>query len=112
MNIKKIKAALTAILLALPAISIAAPPTAPGLPNQITSVWDVFIKILNFIWPVFIGFAIIMFIVAGFFFLTANGEPGKLSTARTSVIWGIVGVAVGVIAFSIPYIIQKELVGN
>ena len=101
------------ILLMVAPIMARATLSEPNTPNQVTGgVIDIVNTILDFIWPVFIGFAVIMFVVAGFFFLTANGEPGKLSTARTSVIWGIVGVAVGVIAFSIPYIIQKELVGN
>lgn len=60
-----------------------------------------------FIWPLFIGFAVIMFIIAGFKFLSAQGEPEGVKDAQKSVMWGVVGVVVGVLAFSIPFLIQN-----
>lgn len=62
--------------------------------------------ILRLLWILFIAFAVIMFIIAGFNFLAAQGEPGKVKDARNALIWGIVGVVVGVIAFSLPFILQ------
>ncbi|OGZ64039.1 MAG: hypothetical protein A3A98_03790 [Candidatus Staskawiczbacteria bacterium RIFCSPLOWO2_01_FULL_40_39] len=108
MNKKLAIATLT--LMALPVLSMAdfqpgpVPDTNPNL-----DVVGIFNAIFNFIWPFFIGFAVIMFIVAGFQFLTAQGEPGKVTQARNSLIWGAVGVAVGVLAFSIPFVIRNQL---
>ena len=68
-----------------------------------------FDKIFNFIWPFFLGFAIIMFIVAGFIFLTASGEAGKVKTAKDAVLWGIIGIIVAILSFSIPGIIGTLL---
>lgn len=62
--------------------------------------------ILSSIWMLFIAFAIIMFLVAGFQFLKAQGEPGEVATARKSLLWGMVGVLVGVLAFLLPFIIR------
>jgi uncharacterized membrane protein len=42
--------------------------------------------------------AIIMILVAAFQFLTAAGNEEKVSTARKSLIWGLVGIAVALFA--------------
>ncbi|HUB94247.1 MAG TPA: hypothetical protein VMB52_07135 [Verrucomicrobiae bacterium] len=38
--------------------------------------------------------AVIMIIIAGFLFMTANGDSGKITTARHSVMYALVGVIV------------------
>lgn len=95
-------------LLTLPVVVFAV--DNPSLPGTVGAPIDAINRLLNFIWPIFIGFAVIMFIVSGFLFLSANGDPGKISTARHAVLWGIVGVIIGILAFSIPYIIQRTIV--
>lgn len=82
----------------------------PGVPGQVANFNIIINGILNLIWPIFIGFAVIMFIVAGFFFIKAQGEPDELKTARDFLIWGVVGVAVAVMAFTIPYFIQGTII--
>ncbi len=77
--------------------------------NGITSVWTFFNRILNFIWPIFIGIAILMFIVAGFTFLTANGDPSKIKTAQHAVVWAMVGVGVAVLAYSLVIVVTNLL---
>ena len=61
------------------------------------------------IWIVFGLIALIAFIVAGVLFLTSGGDPEKVKLARTAFLWGIVGVIVGIIAFSIVRIIETAL---
>ncbi len=81
-------------------------PLTESLSEQIQWIID---SIFSFIWPIFSAFAILMFIIAGFMFLTANGDPSKTSSAKKALIWGIVGVTVGILAFSIPFIINGLL---
>jgi hypothetical protein len=81
-------------------------PGQPGVGAAINP-WAIFENILNFIWPIFVGVAILMFIYAGFMFLTANGEPGKVATARHALVWGIVGVLVALLAFSLVTILAS-----
>lgn len=110
---KKIDIVLASLtLLGLPGVILAQfnQTQQPFLPaGNITSLWFVIIAILNFIWPIFIGFAIIMLLLAGFLFLTAQGEPSKVKEARFAVIWGVVGIIVGILAFSIPFIVRNQL---
>ncbi len=104
---KKLVALTSAVMLAAPLAIFAI--VQPNTPNTLVgfSVIGLVNTVLNFIWPVFIGFAVIMFIVAAFYFITAQGEAEKVAEARQFVIWGIVGVAVGILAFTIPYVVQN-----
>src|SRR5438309_380054 len=104
---KKLIALTSTALLAVPAVMFAI--TQPNTPNTLVgfSIIGLVNTILNFIWPVFIGFAVIMFIIAAFQFISSQGNPEGVKTARDFVIWGVVGVAVGILAFTIPYVVQN-----
>lgn len=67
-------------------------------------------NLLNIVvWPIFFALSVIMFIVAGFLYLTARGEPGKIQTANKAVIWAIVGIAIAIAGFSATTIINNIL---
>jgi len=91
-------------LTALPLIAKAAggnfdlPPQ--GGPTSINT-YLIMVKILQIIWPMFIGYAIIMFIVAGYKFLANKPEEG-----RKGLLLGVIGVVIGVLAWSLPVIIS------
>ena len=92
----------------LPTVALAF--DAGDRPQEDSVDFDALIEaVFSLIWPIFMGFAIVMFMVAGFQFLTAGGEAGKVAQARQSVIWGVVGVIVGILAFSIPFVVQDLL---
>jgi hypothetical protein len=59
------------------------------------------------VWQLAAGLAVIMFIVAGILFITANGEPGKITTAKNAVIWGVVGIIVATVASFIIGIVNS-----
>jgi len=109
MNKKLITISILSIFLTLPVVVLALAGPGPIPNSQNLSVTQIVNIVLNFIWPIFVGFAVIMFLVAGFLFLTAQGDPGKVGAARQAILWGIIGVVVGVIAFSIPFIIRTTL---
>ena len=58
---------------------------------------------------IFGGIAVIMFVVAGGLFLSAQGDPEKIRQARSAVIWGVAGVIVGILAFSIIAVVISIL---
>lgn len=107
---KKLIALLPSVTLLLLPVAVLAdidPGLAPGAQNlSITQIVNI---VLNFIWPLFVGFAVIFFLIAGFQFLTAQGAPDKIATARMSVLWAVIGVVLGIIAFSIPFIVRTTL---
>ena len=111
MNKKIIAVSASAVLLAMPLVSLAF--SAGGIPNQVPglSINQLIDIIFSIIWPVVVAFAIIMFILAAFMFFTAQGDPEKVTNARNAVLWGVVGMVVALLAFSIPFIVRNTL-GN
>ena len=81
--------------------TVQSPPLATGVPTT-NPVSGVMKNIINYVvWPIAVGVVIVLFIMAGMIFLTAQGEPGKIETARKAVTWGVVGVIIILISFSI-----------
>lgn len=72
--------------------------TIANVPSWINAIVDL-------MWWVFVAGVIILFLFAGLTFLTAQGDPKKLEDARRYVLWGVVGVFVGVLGFSITALI-------
>ncbi len=60
-------------------------------------------------WVVFVFIVVMCFIIAGVIFLTAQGDPAKVKAARSAVLWGIIGVLVGILAFSAELIMRTAL---
>ena len=87
----------------LPIVAQAQPePYAPvvNVP-QISSLQQLIHSLENAAGLVFGAIAVIMFIMAGVLFLTAQGAPEKVQQARQAFLWGVAGVIVGILAFSI-----------
>ena len=98
--------ALTLLFLPVAVLAINIPSFPPGANVNVMTIID---AVFSFIWPLFAGFSVVMFVIAGFMFLLANGDVTKAGGARSAVIWGSVGVAVGVLAFSIPFLVKFTL---
>ena len=114
---KKILSTLTLIsLLAVPMISLAAVPVVPVPSVQDTiptaafeGPRDFIVKIQdigNWIFTALLALAAIFLVVAGFFFVTSNGEPEKLNKARMMLINALIGVAVGLSAQGLIAVIK------
>jgi hypothetical protein len=90
---------LLAVILILPTFAYA----------LVNSIQSLSIAIANVFWIVFTAIAVIMFVISGILFLTAMGDAEKIKTARLSFIWGVVGVIVGIVAYSIINIMTSVL---
>ena len=86
-------------------------PADTGAP-QITDLASIVHSIENVTALVFGGIVVIMFVFSGILFLTAQGEPEKIKTARHAFLWGVVGVVVGIVAYSIIAIVSSFLTGS
>lgn len=89
-----------AVLLLLPSVALAVDPL-----TWVLGIVNRFLDII--VWPVFLSVSVVMFMWAGFLFLTAQGDPGKNATARKLIIWAVVGIVVAVFAFSIVGILEQ-----
>lgn len=99
------------ILLSLMLLSILALPVAVFAQpvNTITSLNQLADKIKTAAWTVFGIIALVCFVIAGVKFLTAGGVAEKVIEARTAFLWGVAGVVVGILAYSIISIIERLL---
>lgn len=75
----------------------------------ISNFGDLIGRIETFMWLIFGGIAVIMFVIAGITFLTAQGDPEKVGTARSAFIWGVAGIVVAIVAYSILAIVSSIL---
>lgn len=101
---KKIKLTLASLsILLLPVMALAQmQQTAPGgTGGSIGSLQQLINSLTNAAGLIFGGVAVIMFVIAGILFLTAGGTPEKVQAARSAFMWGVAGVVVGILAFSI-----------
>lgn len=84
----------------LPLFALAQPRSVQDVINLVNNMASWFETII-------FAIAIIMILVAAFQFLTAAGNEEKVSTARKSLVWGLVGIAVALFAR-----VAKEFVLN
>lgn len=81
---------------------------APGgygnVPNDIVTLVH---RIEQIVGLVFGAIAVVLFVMAGIMFLTAQGDPEKVKTARNAFIWGVVGVLVGLVAYGIIALVSS-----
>ena len=56
--------------------------------------WQLIDKLIDFIFYLAIAIAPIMFIVAGFYFITAAGDPEKVQTAKKMILWVLIGLLI------------------
>jgi len=57
--------------------------------------------VLDVIYFVVGAFAVIIIILAGFTFATANGDPAKITKARMAILYSVIGLIVVMFAFVI-----------
>ena len=84
------------------------PPGAICIDNPIEhdSFSELIEALINFIFWLAIVIAPIMFIIAGFAFITAGGDPSKVKRAMDIVLWTAVGLIVVMLAHGIINVIQ------
>lgn len=100
---------LLAAVLLTPVLTLAQTSTGsiPGRPD-VSSISDLdalYEKIGDLMWKVVAIVALVLFVIAGIQFMTAQGDPGKVATARLFVLWGVVGVVIAALAYGIVSII-------
>lgn len=85
------------------------PPFTPGpiqSPSQIINLVNV---ILSWVATIFWIAAIIFIFYAAYLYLTAGGNDEQISKAHKQLIWSIVAIAVGLMAFGLPLLIENTL---
>lgn len=80
------------IIIQAASVPVSPCPAIQGILNRVLSIFNGIVA----------GVAAIMFAWGGFLYLTARGEPAKVSAAHKILIWGVVGIAILLLSETIP----------
>lgn len=53
--------------------------------------------------------AVVVMIVGGISFITSQGDPGKVTKARNTILYGVIGIVVALLAFAIVNFVLKSI---
>lgn len=70
------------------------------------SLFELIDIIFSVLWQVKIAFAVFSFITAALLFISAQGNPERIASAKRAVIFGAVGLVLGFLSYSLPFIIR------
>lgn len=77
--------------------------------NTLSGLWGKINEVVNWIMIIFFLVATVFIIMAGFKYLTAGGDPAEIESAKHMLTYAVVGIVVGLLAFSIPAILRQFL---
>lgn len=85
------------------------PGDAPGWGD--VDIMETLGRISDWLFAILLIIAAIFIIIAGFYFVTAQGDPDKVSTARMFVLWALIGVLVGFLAKGLVILVDRMVRG-
>lgn len=107
---KKVSLAITVSVLFLPLAAFAMGGGVPQL--QSVDVMEVLNNIVNWAFAILLVVAVIYLIIAGYFFVTSQGEPDKMSKARNMVLYALIGVLVAFISKGLVELVRRVVMGS
>ena len=95
----------------LPVVALAQIQEHPkGILDRPEKIVNLANTIRDWIFTVFMIAAVAGIIYTAFMYLTAAGDTEKLKKARTALTWSIVAVGIGILAGSIPVLLENLLI--
>lgn len=77
-------------------------------PDQIFSI---LVKIIKYAYTIFFIVAVLFILIAAFNFLTARGDPTKITSARSQIFWAIVAIIIALLSVGAAQIINNFIKG-
>ncbi len=84
-------------------------PEGPKTGAELLKIID---NITDWIFVIFLAVAVIIILFVAFQFLTGGGDPGKVTEARTKLIYAAVAIAVALLAGGFGLVIQNIIIGE
>jgi len=86
------------ILILFLLVSFLIPYTVEGIkienPLKVKNFWELLGKIIDFLFYISLAIVPMVIIIAGYYFITAAGEPEKINTAKKIILWALIGFLV------------------
>ncbi|MBQ2659753.1 hypothetical protein IJF85_02140 [Candidatus Saccharibacteria bacterium] len=80
-------------------------PTTKGL-------WETVQAIINWVLAVLGLVTVVMIIIGGFTYLTSQGDPGKTKKGRDTILYGVIGLIIALLAFAIVNFVLANVFGG
>jgi len=104
---------LTPLFISLPVFAThpCPPPGKIALCNPLSAhtLPDLINKIIDFIFFIAIALAPLLVLIAGFYFITSGGDPGRVKTAKDIILYTFIGLLIIFLAKGIISVIQSFL---
>ncbi|MFH1968072.1 MAG: TrbC/VirB2 family protein [bacterium] len=81
-------------------------------PLGVDNFCDLFTKIAETIAALIGALGTIMIVLAGIFYLTSAGSPEKMTKAKTTLIYAIIGIAIAISAGTIVAVIKEAITAS
>jgi hypothetical protein len=78
-------------------------------PISATSFGELVGGLLNFLWWIVIALVPLMIVIAGFYFVTAAGDPAKVEKAKGIILYTVIGFFIVLLARGLIELLQKIL---
>ena len=75
--------------------------------SQDVTLLEIVVKVVEIVWIVFVAISIVMFIIAGVFFMTAQGDPKATASTRSTLTFAILGLVSIILAYFILDILAR-----
>src|SRR3989344_9701038 len=87
---------------------------AASLPNplNIGSIPDLLVAMAGFVFAIAVPVSILMFVYAGFLFMTSSGSPEKIKKAKEVLLFAVLGLGLAILAESLVLVIKSFLLGS
>jgi len=82
----------------------------PTVPCALCCAVGLITYITNIIFVLVILIVVVLIVFAAYNFITSSGDPAKVATGRSLIIWAMIGLAVALLARGIPYLVRVVLV--
>lgn len=100
-------AALGTLLAPFSTLAVTGPPLPNANVNNLQGVINTICAIAGWMFAFLVVLAIIFVLVAAFKYLTAGGDPTKVSSANYMLIYAAVAIAIGLLARGFPFFVSS-----
>jgi hypothetical protein len=74
--------------------------------TSVEGIFGILKTVVQWTYTIFFAVAVLIILIAAFNFLTAQGDPTKINSAKSQIMWACVAIAIALIAVGAAQIIQ------
>ncbi|MDP2664514.1 MAG: hypothetical protein Q8O97_00890 [bacterium] len=83
-----------------------------GIPTEGKGVLSLIELVASWVFAIFAAVSIVFIVMGAFEFVMAQGDPAKITKARMSLIYAVIGIVLALVAMGVPLVIRNIVVGS